>query len=742
MPRRGPRSGGTTLPANTVQRLTSILKSARDIMRKDKGLSGELDRLPLLTWLLFLKFLDDSERIKEEEAELAGEAYTPLIASPYRWRDWAARDSGMTGPELLAFVNQEEAVVPGGERGIGLLTFLRRLQSETGAGRQDVVANVFKGVINRMESGYLLREVVDKLNDVHFDSSDEVHTLSRLYESMLREMRDAAGDSGEFYTPRPVVEFMVKATDPRLGEVVLDPAAGTGGFLVESFQHLARQAKTVEERRVLQEQSIEGQEAKPLPYMLLQMNLLLHGLDYPTVAYGNTLNRKLTEIGDRDRVDVILTNPPFGGEEEASIRHNFPPDLQTSETALLFLQVIMRRLRRKAGGRRAGRAGVVVPDGILSQEGVAARVRERLVSDFRLRFVIKLPRGVFEPYTKSSTSILFFDADGVSDKVWFYEVPVREGIKAYSQTNPFKFDEMLPVLEWMTEPVESEHGWTVDVEVLKESGYWLVQQNPRDASGLHFSDPGRSLEDAGRRVQALSDRLLAEIADWQAVESALASAERIPLGKLVQQVKREEVLLDDEDYHVLAMAWYAKGLYVKHVKSGAEIKAEKLFRVQQGDFVYNRLFAWKGSFAEVREDVAECVVSGEFPTFEITDSRVRPGFLWAYFAQPKLWDFIESLSTGTTSTSRLRLKEARFLRFEVPLPGRDVQEALARLWQSSLAFERELRALNETHPHIAQGALERAAPWATAVEEGTPRTARRLPDGASAQPEVPALAAN
>jgi type I restriction enzyme M protein len=562
-----------------------------------------------------------------------------------------------------------------------------------------------------MESGYLLREVVEKLNGVHFDSSDDVHTLSHLYESMLREMRDAAGDSGEFYTPRPVVQFMVAAVNPRLGETVLDPAAGTGGFLVESFQHLAQQAQTVQQRRVLQERSIFGQEAKPLPYMLLQMNLLLHGLDYPSIAYGNSLNRKLTEIGDRDRVDVILTNPPFGGEEEASIRHNFPPDLQTSETALLFLQVIMRRLRRKSSSHGAGRAAVVVPDGILSQEGVAARVRERLVRDLNLRYVVKLPRGVFEPYTKSSTSILFFDTDATTDKVWFYEVPMREDVKAYSLTNPFRFEEMLPVLEWMDLPVDGEQSWTVDLASLAESGYSLVQQNPRLASGLHFPQPTHSFAEVKSRLQSLSNRLKVDEENWKLMEPELNGWPRATVDDLLQQVKRQEVLLDDAEYRVLAMSWYAKGLRVKHIKRGDEIKAEKLYRVEIGDFVYNRLFAWKGSFAEVTEDVAGCFVSGEFPTFQTIDDRVQPGYLWAYFAQPKLWDFIESLSTGTTSTSRLRLKEARFVRFRVPVPPRDVQDAVARLWQSSLETEREIRALGKVQANIAPGVLERMVPW-------------------------------
>jgi type I restriction enzyme M protein len=344
-------------------------------MRKDRGLNGDLDRLPMLTWVMFLKFLDDVEQNEEVESKLAGKKYRPAIEAPYRWRDWAARKDGITGDELIKFINNDEAVCPDGKKGSGLFAYLRSLQGRNGDGRRDVIANVFRGVINRMISGYLLRDVVNLVDSIHFGSAEEIHTLSHLYESMLREMRDTAGDSGEFYTPRPVVRFMVEAIDPQLGEVILDPACGTAGFLVESYNHLEKQCRKVEDFKVLQEKSIFGGEAKPLPYMLAQMNLLLHGLRSPRVAYGNSLAVKLTEIGNRDRVDIILTNPPFGGEEEAGIRGNFPADKQTSETALLFLQLIMRKLKRVGtGSEKGGRAGVVIPNGTLFGDGVCARI--------------------------------------------------------------------------------------------------------------------------------------------------------------------------------------------------------------------------------------------------------------------------------------------------------------------------------------------------------------------------------
>src|ERR1700722_13647792 len=229
-------------PLTTAQRLGSLLKSARDVMRKDKGLNGDLDRLPMLTWLMFLKFLDDHEQVRETEAVLRKQKHRAAIHAPYRWRDWAAKDDGITGDELRKFINNDEAVRPDGSKGPGLIAYLRAFVGSVDP-RQRVIGEVFSGVKNRMESGYLLRDIINKINGIHFDSTDEIHTLGHFYESMLKEMRDAAGDSGELYTPRPVVRFMVQVVNPRLGETLLDPACGTAGFLVEAFQHLEKQCK-------------------------------------------------------------------------------------------------------------------------------------------------------------------------------------------------------------------------------------------------------------------------------------------------------------------------------------------------------------------------------------------------------------------------------------------------------------------------------------------------------------------
>ena len=558
---------GNPTTHTTAQQLGSIIKTARDIMRKDKGLNGDLDRLPMLTWVLFLKFLDDHERQREVEATLDGTLFFPAIAAPYRWRDWAANEDGITGDELLHFINDEQVAFPDDTRGKGLFAYLRGLSGGTAGDRRDVIATVFQGITNRMINGWLLRDVINKVNGIHFTSSDEIHTLGHLYETLLREMRDAAGDAGEFYTPRALVKFIVQVTDPRLGETVLDPACGTGGFLVEAFAHLAAQCKTVQESQTLQTASVFGIEPKPLPYLLAQMNLLLHGLEAPRIDPGNALRFRLGEIGDGERVDIILTNPPFGGEEERGIADNFPPDKRTSETALLFLQLIMRRLRRgpvsaingrradddrkrsaaftpepyagpsgprglyagpsgsspyagpsgpRASGPRPGRAGMVVPNGTLFGDGVAARIKEELLKEFNLHTIVRLPNGVFAPYTSIPTNLLFFDRSGPTREVWYYEQPMPDGRKNYTKTNPMRYEDFADCLAWWDHREENERAWRVPAATLLENGCNLDQKNPRAKQDIEHLPPGvlaASILEKERRIAAIVadiQRVLAE----------------------------------------------------------------------------------------------------------------------------------------------------------------------------------------------------------------------------------------
>jgi type I restriction enzyme M protein len=474
--------------------LSAATKRARDIMRKDAGLNGDLDRIPQLSWVMFLKCFDDFERRRE----VTEKKYRPAIESPYRWRDWAADpDRGKTGEALLKFVNDE------------LFSYLRGLTGAGAGDARDVLAAVFKETYNRMLSGYLLRDVVNLVNRINFNSSDDIHTLGHLYESMLREMRDAAGDSGEFYTPRPVIRFIVQQVNPRLGETVLDPAEGTGGFLVESYEHLKPQVKSVEDRRRLQEESLFGIEKKPMPYLLGMMNLLLRGLDRPNLVRDNALSRPITQITDRARYNVIMTNPPFGGEEERGIQDNFPEATRTSETALLFLQFIMRSLKR------GGRCGMVVPNGTLFGDGVCARIKRELLENFNLHAIVRLPNGVFAPYTSIPTNLIFFDKTGPTKEIWYYEHPLPEGRKQYTKTQPLQFEEFAPCQAWWSNRHENERAWVVQVDqVLKTDAEGrpvinLDLKNPRGRQDYEHMPPQTLVSD----ILAMERRIIEIMAE-------------------------------------------------------------------------------------------------------------------------------------------------------------------------------------------------------------------------------------
>jgi type I restriction enzyme M protein len=466
-------------------RLSALIKTARDIMRKDAGMNGDLDRIPQLSWLLFLRCFDDLEKRRE----VTEKKYRPAIEAPCRWRDWAADpNKGLTGPELLDFVNAK------------LLPGLRELSGAGGNEQKDVMAAVFKETHNRMLSGYLLRDVVNLVNQLNFNSQDDIHVLAHLYESMLREMRDAAGDSGEFYTPRPVIRFIIQQVDPQLGERILDPAAGTGGFLVEAFEHLKPRVKSVEHRKALQQETLFGIEKKPMPYLLGMMNLLLHGIERPSLRRDNALRNPLSSITDKARFDVIVTNPPFGGEEEKGIQANFPDSTRASETALLFLQFIMKSLKE------GGRCGMVVPNGTLFGDGVCARIKETLLKEFNLHTIVRLPNGVFAPYTAIPTNLLFFDRTGPTKEIWFYEVLPPEGRKGYSKTQPMRSEEFAECQKWWggrdrKGRVEGDRAWKVSAaEAIKtdSEGRLVINldlRNPRQKDDYAHLPPEQLVQE-------------------------------------------------------------------------------------------------------------------------------------------------------------------------------------------------------------------------------------------------------
>jgi type I restriction enzyme M protein len=405
------------------------------------------------------------EIIEELDTQADGKEYLPIIPAPYRWRDWANNPTkkGLSGDELIAFIQNDEAHLPNGERGLGLIAALKDLRNQTRSeyDRRLIIANVFKDTFNRMVNGALLRDIIDLLNNIHFDSSEEVHIMGDLYENLLQQMRDSAGSAGEFYTPRAVVRFMVERINPQIGETIEDFACGTGGFLVEAFKHLYAKAQqgTVEQRNFVQREAIHGNEVKPLPYLLAQMNLLLHGMESPRIEYDNSLRKHLKDITSTNQVDIILANPPFGGQEEKSILKNFP-DFPTSETALLFLQLIMRKLRKN--GKKAGRAAIVIPNGTLFGDGLCAKIKEQLLKECHLHTIVRLPNGVFAPYTSIPTNLLFFDTSKPTDTIWYYELPLPEGRKTYTKTKPLQYADFADCQTWWDNRSENDHAWQYD----------------------------------------------------------------------------------------------------------------------------------------------------------------------------------------------------------------------------------------------------------------------------------------
>lgn len=458
--------------------LGTTIKSIQDIMRKDVGVDGDAQRIGQLGWLLFLKIFDD----RDQERELLDERYVSPVPARLQWRNWAADDEGLTGEALLEFVNGD------------LFPTLKRLEIVHRPGDASaVVRGVFEDAYNYMKSGTLLRQVINKVDEIDFNRSSDRHQFGDLYEQILRDLQ-SAGNAGEYYTPRAVTGFMTEMIAPRLGETVLDPACGTGGFLVNAIELVrGREVQTPEQEAVLQG-AIRGVEKKPLPHLLATTNLLLHGLDVPTqVRRDNTLARPLRDYGTKDRVDVILTNPPFGGEEEQGIESNFPSQFQTRETADLFLVLIMHLLKD------GGRAAVVLPDGFLFGEGIKTRIKEKLLAECDLHTIVRLPKGVFAPYTGIDTNLLFLTKGRPTTEIWYYEHPYPPGQKSYSKTKPIRIEEFDAEKRWWTARGESAQAWCVSVDEIRRRGYDMDIKNPNAANEDH-RDPDELLAEYHRAV--------------------------------------------------------------------------------------------------------------------------------------------------------------------------------------------------------------------------------------------------
>jgi len=462
--------------------ISTTIKGIQDIMRKDVGVDGDAQRISQIVWMIFLKIFDDLEL----EIDLKNDKYKSPLPERLRWRNWAKDPEGMTGEELLDFVNND------------LFRNLKNLKIKSAVDQQAIlIQSLFEDAYNYMKSGHLMRQVVNKINEINFNSSDDRHLFNDIYEKILKDLQ-SAGNAGEYYTPRAVTQFMVDMVDPKLGEKMLDPACGTGGFLVCAIENIRKKyVKNVKDEEILQK-SIFGVEKKALPHLLCVTNMMLHEIDVPVqISHDNTLSTPLRNYGPKDRVDVVVTNPPFGGMEEDGIETNFPKSFRTRETADLFLVLIMHRLKD------GGRAAIVLPDGTLFGEGIKTRIKEKLLNECNLHTIIRLPNGVFNPYTGIKTNLLFFTKGEPTKNIWFYEHPYPPGAKSYNKTKPMRIEEFEPEKKWWKKRKENEFAWKVTAKDIKANNYNLDVKNPHVGEQINH-DPDKLLKKYAKQQQEIS----------------------------------------------------------------------------------------------------------------------------------------------------------------------------------------------------------------------------------------------
>ena len=447
--------------------VSSVVKSIQDIMRQDVGVDGDAQRISQLCWMFFLKIIDDQDK----ELETFKEGYHSPIPDGLKWRDWASDPEGITGEKLIDFVNGE------------LFPTLKQLPA-TGNSRTNVVKSVFEDAYNYMKSGQLIRQVVNKINYIDFNDLTERQHFGDIYEQILNELQ-SAGNAGEYYTPRAVTSFMTQMIDPKLGETLFDPACGTGGFLTCAIRYIRENYVKRPEDLIKIQASLRAVEKKPLPHMLAITNMLLHGIEDPSfLTHDNTLARPYISWERKERVDIVLTNPPFGGKEEDGIESNFPKHFQTRETADLFLALIIRILKPN------GRAAVVLPDGSLFGEGVKTRLKEHLLNECNLHTIVRLPNSVFQPYASIGTNLLFFEKGEPTRHIWYWEHTVPEGQKAYSKTRPIRLEHFDDCIAWWgglerKGRVGESRCWKVSAEYIKKQGYNLDIKNPNKKNEDH-----------------------------------------------------------------------------------------------------------------------------------------------------------------------------------------------------------------------------------------------------------------
>lgn len=667
--------------------IDNLIKRLQNIMRQDAGIDGDAQRIGQIVWILFLKVYDTKEKLWE-----LNDDYVSIIPEELRWRNWAAYnkdDEAMTGDTLLDFVNEQ------------LFPALKSLEVyETTEKRSAIVKNVFEGAYNYMKNGFLLRKVINAIDEIDFTEYEERHAFNDIYERIIKDLQ-SAGKSGEFYTPRAVTDFIAEVLNPQIGEKIADFACGTGGFLTSALRILEKQIKTPQDRELVQK-NIYGIEKKSLPHLLCMTNLLLHDIDEPSIEHKNSLEENIIDYKEEDKVDVIIMNPPYGGTEEDTIKINFPVEMQSSETADLFIALILYRLKEK------GRAGVVLPDNFLFSDDITSlNIKRKLIEECNLHTIVRLPKGVFAPYTDIPTNLVFFTKTGSTNEVWYYEHKLPEGYKIYSKTKPINKEEFGPELKWWNERVENEYAWKVPLRQIIENNYNLDIKNPESNINTYSQISNDMIcerfDKSSTSIMNYLEKIRTELTELTKSKSE-TDCNTYKIGDLLTRVK-EAVNIEDENYYSrVTIKTNNQGIRLRDTKKGREIGTKRQFRVRKGQFLLSKIDARNGAFGIVPEELDKAIITANFWTYEVNHKLLDIEWFNLYVSLPEFIEICEKTSSG--STNRKYLKEKRFLDFQILLPSLEEQnEMIGKYNRIRESMERAMSELQDSKELILTNLL-------------------------------------
>lgn len=628
-------------------------------MRSDDGTTGVLEYMEQLSWLIFLKIFEDIEKRLEVETLAEDRQYQPIVEQRFRWSSWARKD--WRGEQLLTFIDDE------------LFPYLRSVK---GTPEKETISTIFSEISgNRMKSPFNLKDVIGLIDDIDFNNPDDSHIVSQVYEELLLRMGKEGGIAGEFYTPRPIVKLMVKIVKPEIGERILDPFCGSGGFLAESY-NLMKSSKelTRNDYETLQRKTFYGQEKKPFPYLLGVMNCILHGLLTPNIIRKNTLEDDIRHIPENERFDVVITNPPFGGTESQQIQQNFP--YQSQATELLSLQYVLKKLKTN------GKCGIVLPESMLSTGGVFASVREELLKSFDLHTIISLPAGIFANVTSSGigpkTNLLFFDRTGPTTEIWYYELPEPKESK-YSRANPVKDEDLIDCLQKRRNRDVGNRSWIAKPEQFLENGYDLTAKNPNrreEKEQVYLDDliKGISLKEQNNQ-QTLNEvkQLVNQCQDITEMHEMVVSK----MSDFLTLRKEFFEISDLEVYQRIKVQTHARGILPRDRVSGSEIRVKKQQRVKANDFVVAEIDAKVGGFGIVPPTLEGSIVSSHYYTYEIDTEKVDLGYLDFYLKTGKPTQDVQIFVKGSHNYRSIRANS--FPELTIPLPPLEHQKLLAEI---------------------------------------------------------------